>query len=167
MARKLATVDSLPTLFDASRRPIYAIDAERRIVYCNSALAAWLDVAPGRVVGRVVEYHSEPHEIEPGGDTAPLTDLCPPPRALAGEAYVGTLSCMGRAGRLVHRRAEFVPLAPSRRVRASQEPNLSPSESFAVLVLRFGSYRFPSDSPAADLAKKPSAGAERALVEMD
>jgi phosphate starvation-inducible membrane PsiE len=26
--------------------------------------------------------------------------------------------------------------------------------SFAVLVLRFGSYRFPSDSPAADLAKK-------------
>ena len=39
--------------------------------------------------------------------------------------------------------------------------------SFAVLVLRFGSYRFPSDSPAADLAKKQSAGAERALVEMD
>ena len=39
--------------------------------------------------------------------------------------------------------------------------------SFAVLVLRFGSYRFPSDSPAADLAKKPSTGAERALVEMD
>jgi phosphate starvation-inducible membrane PsiE len=26
--------------------------------------------------------------------------------------------------------------------------------SFAVLVLRFGSYRFPSDSPADDLAKK-------------
>jgi protein PsiE len=25
--------------------------------------------------------------------------------------------------------------------------------SFAVLVLRFGSYRFPSDSPAADLAR--------------
>jgi len=39
--------------------------------------------------------------------------------------------------------------------------------SFAVLVLRFGSYRFPSDSPAADLAKKQSTGAERALVEMD
>jgi phosphate starvation-inducible membrane PsiE len=38
---------------------------------------------------------------------------------------------------------------------------------FAVLVLRFGSYRFPSDSPAADLAKKQSTGAERALVEMD
>ena len=36
--------------------------------------------------------------------------------------------------------------------------------SFAVLVLRFGSYRFPSDSPAADLAKKQS---ERALIEMD
>jgi len=25
--------------------------------------------------------------------------------------------------------------------------------SFAVLVLRFGSYKFPSDRPAADLAK--------------
>jgi hypothetical protein len=36
-----------------------------------------------------------------------------------------------------------------------------------VLVLRFGSYRFPSESPEADLAKKQSTGAERALVEMD
>src|SRR6476659_8713038 len=36
--------------------------------------------------------------------------------------------------------------------------------SIAVLVLRFGSYRFPSDSPAAALAKKQSTGAERALV---
>src|SRR4051812_38645873 len=96
MPRKIATTDSLPKLFDKSRRPIYAIDAERRIAYCNPALAAWLDITPGRIIGRLVEYHSEP-PAENGKDReAPLTDLCPPPRAMAGEHCVGTLSSMGR-----------------------------------------------------------------------
>jgi hypothetical protein len=39
--------------------------------------------------------------------------------------------------------------------------------SFAVLVLRFGSYKFPSDGPAADPIKKQSTGVDRALVETD
>jgi DNA-binding NtrC family response regulator len=155
MARKLATIDSLPALFDESRRPIYAIDAERRIVYCNPALAAWLDIAGGRVVGRVVEYHSEPHENDnSGGDAAPLTDLCPPPRALAGEACMGTLSCMGRGGRLVHRKAEFVPLASARRVKANQ--NQATSEPFAVLVL-LAEADMSTQEVAAELSGEPTA----------
>jgi len=137
MARKVATVDSLPILFDESRRPIYAIDAQRRIVYCNPALATWLGIAGRRVVGRVVEYHSEPHDVgDVGGDAAPLTDLGPPPRALAGETCTGTLSCMDRDGRLVHRQAEFVPLASSRRAKANRAgADGATSEQFAVLVL--------------------------------
>jgi DNA-binding NtrC family response regulator len=134
MARKLATIDSLPALFDESRRPIYAIDAERRIVYCNPALAAWVDITGGRVLGRVVEYHSEPHENDNDGGDAPLTDLCPPPKALAGEGCAGTLSCVGRGGRLIHRKAEFIPLAPSRRTGSLRQAPAGP-ERFAVLVL--------------------------------
>jgi DNA-binding NtrC family response regulator len=157
MARKLATIDSLPALFDEGRRPIYAIDAERRIVYCNPALAAWLDIAGGRVIGRVVEYHSEPHENDnSGGDAAPLTDLCPPPRALAGEACMGTLSRMGRAGRLVHRKAEFVPLASSRRVRANRNQNQAASEQFAVLVL-LAEADMSTQEVAAELSGEPAA----------
>ncbi|MEX0610889.1 MAG: helix-turn-helix domain-containing protein [Pirellulales bacterium] len=112
MAQTVAALDSLTDLLDASSRPIYAVDARRRIVYCNSALAAWLDLQPARIVGRLVEYHSQP--AAGGGsradELAPLADLCPPPRALTGEPCVATISCLARGGGLVHRRAEFVPL---------------------------------------------------------
>ena len=111
MARKTSNIDSLTRLFDGSSRPIYAIDAERRIVYCNRALAAWLDIESSRIIGRLVEYHSEPAADEDEArEDGPLTDLCPPPQAFAGEACTGTLSCMARGGRLMHRSAEFVPL---------------------------------------------------------
>src|SRR5258705_6275233 len=109
MARKTSNIDSLTKLFDGSSRPIYALDAERRIVYCNRALAAWLDIELSRIIGRVVEYHSEPvaDEDESHND-GPLTDLCPPPQASAGEACAGTLSCMARGGRVVHLQGERV-----------------------------------------------------------
>ena len=99
---------------------MYVVDYERRIVYCNPALAAWLDLEQERIVGRLVEYHSEPAGA-PTADresAAPLADLCPPPRALAGESCGGTISCVARDGRLVHRRADFVPLAS----QSSDEP---------------------------------------------
>ena len=34
-------------------RPIYVVDSQRRIVYCNSALATWIDLEPKRIVGHV------------------------------------------------------------------------------------------------------------------
>jgi DNA-binding NtrC family response regulator len=100
-------------LLDASSRPTYAVDAQRRIVYCNAALAKWLDVERERIVGRLVEYHSEPvaDSTARGEAVAPLTDLCPPPKALWGESSIGTISCAARGGGLVHRRAQFVPLS--------------------------------------------------------
>src|SRR5262245_53049615 len=113
MAARTKLADSLTKLLDGSTRPIYAVNARRQIVYCNAALANWLAMEPARIVGREVEYHSEPE-----GDVAsaaavqgPLSALCPPPAALAGEPSMGTVSCVARDGRLVHRLAEFVPLA--------------------------------------------------------
>ena len=112
MIETLATLDSLTDLLEASSRPIYAVDARRRIIYSNRALAAWLDLEPARIIGRVVEYHSEPLSDRPtkSEGAAPLTDLCPPPRAFAGEPSLGTISCVARGGGLVHRRANFVPI---------------------------------------------------------
>jgi transcriptional regulator with PAS, ATPase and Fis domain len=133
MARKTSNIDSLTRLFDGSSRPIYAIDAERRIVYCNRALAAWLDIESSRIVGRLVEYHSEPatDEDEARAD-GPLTDLCPPPQVFAGKACKGTLSCMARGGRLVHRQAEFVPLGVGDTEKKSRAKEQA-APSFAVL----------------------------------
>ena len=130
MARKKSNIDSLTALFDKSRRPIYAIDDQRRIAYCNRALAAWLDVDPNRIVGRTVEYHSEPISADDSTeDDGPLTDLCPPPQALAGNACRGTLSCMVRDGRLLHRRVEFMPLE-----EASDKPREG-GRGYAILAI--------------------------------
>jgi DNA-binding NtrC family response regulator len=107
------TIASLEDLLEASRRPIYAVDARRQIVYCNAALATWLGLDSARIVGRYVEYHSEPvaDALSRPATSPPLADLCPPPQALAGTPTAGTIGCVGHGGRLVHRRAEFVPLA--------------------------------------------------------
>jgi DNA-binding NtrC family response regulator len=99
-------------ILQASGRPMYVIDADRRIVYCNPALETWLELPGDRIVGRLVEYHSESGNGELSAhDTAdPLTGLCPPPRAMAGEACSGTVSCALLDGRVVQRRADFIPL---------------------------------------------------------
>ncbi len=90
-----------------------------------------------RIVGRLVEYHSEPiADDDVASDDGPLTDLCPPPQVLAGRACRGTLSCMVRGGRLLHRRAEFLPLeevaseTPNRKSKRSENPS-----SCAVLAI--------------------------------
>ncbi len=94
MPRSPTIADSLAKLLDDSNRPIYVVDATRRIAYCNAALAHWIDLERKQIVGRRVEFHSEPQpEIAVGGDDIPLTELCPPPSALAGEAGKGTISC--------------------------------------------------------------------------
>jgi DNA-binding NtrC family response regulator len=103
----------------------------------------------GRIVGRVVEYHSE---ILGDRDSkrdalAPLAELCPPPRVFFGEACVGTISCVAQDGGLHHRRAEFIPLA----LKAAKNPavfvllatnDLTPQELIAQLS---------GDSPADEL----------------
>jgi PAS domain-containing protein len=85
-------------LFNDSRRPIYAINAERRIVYCNRALATWLDIEASRIIGRVVEYHSEPTADEDEPAMMPLTDSCASAAGVCWRGLRGTLSCMAREG---------------------------------------------------------------------
>jgi DNA-binding NtrC family response regulator len=109
---RAATLGTLTRLLDQSSRPIYVVDAELRIVYCNPALATWIDVDAARIMGRAVEYHSETRgnaSVAQNAET-PLAELCPPPRALSGEPCVGTNSCVARGGSLIHRSAQFVPL---------------------------------------------------------
>src|SRR3954465_13441599 len=85
MVRKGATIDSMAALFDGSARPIYAIDENTQIVYCNRGLANWMGLEAKRMVGRIVEFHSEPETDRTVHAQPPLTDLCPPPTAIAGE----------------------------------------------------------------------------------
>lgn len=152
MPRTLKLSNSLSELLNESARPIYAIDGRRRIVYCNAALAAWLELEPARVIGRLVEYHSEPvGEVAAKSELpAPLTDLCPPPRALAGEACVGTISCILRDGRLSHRHAEFFPLS------STEGNSRGKSGGGGVLVL-LAEHELSPEQLAAEAAADPSA----------
>jgi DNA-binding NtrC family response regulator len=143
MPRSQTIADSVLKLLDQSARPMYLIDAQRRIVYCNVALAAWIALEPKRIVGRRVEFHSEePKSEELNRDSAPLTDLCPPPSAFVGKAGKGTVSCQARDGHIIHRAAEFVPLgrtAKSAQLRENavlvllQSEDLSPQEIAAQI----------------------------------
>src|SRR4051812_4879438 len=135
MARPPSIADSLAKLLDKSDRPIYMVDPQRRIVYANPALAEWIDLERTRIVGRRVEFHSEEPSSEAAArkDIAPLTDLCPPPYALAGEPGKGTISCQARDGRMLHRAAEFVPLGHVSGSRRSHDPE--ESHQSAVLIL--------------------------------
>jgi DNA-binding NtrC family response regulator len=135
MPRSEAIAASLLKLLDSSSRPTYVVDASRRIVYCNPALAGWIDLPTKRITGRRVEFHSEQPTSDDAvrTETAPLTDLCPPPHAFAGAGGVGTISCVGRDGRLRHRAADFVPLGREHKTRKSQ--NASAVDHHPVLVL--------------------------------
>ena len=156
MARK-PTPPTLTHLLDQTSRPVYVVDGERRVVYCNSALAAWLDIPPERIVGRLVEYHSETAGAAKRDAAAPLADLCPPPRALAGEACRATISCVARDGRLVHRHAEFLPL-DSRANQRSDGKNTAGGQPAAVFVVLAAGDLSPEEL-AADLAAEPEADA--------
>jgi DNA-binding NtrC family response regulator len=103
----------LVKLLDASLRPIYVIDGDRRIAYCNAALASWLATERSQIVGHFVEYHSLPTGVAESSRTAAklLTDLCPPPVALAGKQCSATVATVALNGRLIHRRADFMPLS--------------------------------------------------------
>jgi DNA-binding NtrC family response regulator len=159
MARTLSSSDSLTKLLDESSRPIYIVDAQRRIVYCNRALAWWIDLPTKRIVGRRVEYHSEEPKSDDKirGDSSPLTDLCPPPQALAGESSAGTISCQARDGRMLHRAAEFVPLDSSMNEKANNKSREQDNEPrFAVLILLAGADMSPQEI-AAGMASEPTA----------
>ena len=143
------TALSLARLLDASTRPVYAVDPLRQIVYCNTALADWLGLEARRIVGRDVEYHSETTAGEAADGQSPgaLPGLCPPPRAMAGERSAGTVSCVARDGRLLHRRAEFVPLASMAGTvggRTGESSTRTPSGVIVVLD--------PADLSTAELA---------------
>jgi DNA-binding NtrC family response regulator len=156
MPRSPKIADSLTKLLDQSSRPIYVVDVGRRIVYCNPALAAWVNLEPKRIVGRRVEFHSEePKQADAAhGDLAPLTDLCPPPHALAGEAGQGTISCQALGGRMLHRTADFLPLG--RAARTSKQREANAGQQYGVLVLLAEEDLSPQEV-AAEVSGEPTA----------
>lgn len=81
MPPRRGSAAQLAKLLDAVTEPIYAVDAERKIVFCNDACLAWTGCTADELLGQECRYHAG--EGLSGG-TAVAAALCPPPAALAG-----------------------------------------------------------------------------------
>ena len=159
MPSKTKIGDSFTKLLDASSRPIYAVDAQRQIVYGNAALARWLGLDKSQIIGREVEYHSEPAaEVSSSASgSGPLTALCPPPTAFASEPCTGTLACLARDGRLLHRRAEFIPLETRARSGPTSETKASAAAPRVSVLVVLGTAEMLPHELASGLSGDPTA----------
>lgn len=107
MARARKKAGNLSKLLDSAAAPVYVVDEERHIVFCNAACAAWLGVPADDLVGEQCHYHP-PDEATPVA--AALAVLCPPPDVMSGTRRFAVLSGLGADGQTRQRRVEFQPL---------------------------------------------------------
>ncbi len=97
----------LASLLNDSQTPVYLVDDNRRIVFCNRACSRWLGVEAENLLGQQCVYHSPPE----GDSTAAVAArLCPPPQALAGQPQATRIVKMTPDGRSIYRWARFLPL---------------------------------------------------------
>lgn len=107
MAKSRSISPKLTRILEKAADPVYLLDADRAILFCNPACAAWIGVEAEELVGRRVDYVAgdELHGV-PGA----AAGLCPPPDVFAGRAMTGHVSSMSSQGRLLYRRTRFMPL---------------------------------------------------------
>lgn len=106
MARGRPGALELARLLDAATQPVYVLDEDRVVVFCNQPCLDWLGCAADAIQGKRCVYGSSSE-----GNTDPMAaGLCPPPEALAGQEREGIVGATLPDGRLSRRRARFVPL---------------------------------------------------------
>ncbi len=97
----------LGRLLDAASQPLYILDEDRKIVFCNAACRRWLGAVADDLVGRRCAYHSAPDAT---GVDALVAGLCPPPAAFSGTRCNGLVVRDDAQGQLRRRQATFLPL---------------------------------------------------------
>ncbi len=135
MARVRPGSTELARLLDSAVEPVYVLDEEQKIVFCNRACRDWVGRTAEELLGRRSTYQS-------GGERSPedavAAGLCPQPAALAGRETAGVVGCRSAAGRLSRRRARFVAIrgeesAPVGLVVLVEPGELSEADALAAL----------------------------------
>ncbi|MBN2296676.1 MAG: sigma-54-dependent Fis family transcriptional regulator [Pirellulales bacterium] len=98
---------ALARLLNSAERPIYVLDDESTIVFCNQLLLTTIGPAAIDLLGRRCRYH-DGNELT--GADAVAAGLCPPPRVMSGQPATGSVSWVGEDGKLHQRWARFIPL---------------------------------------------------------
>ncbi|OHB81989.1 MAG: hypothetical protein A2V98_17565 [Planctomycetes bacterium RBG_16_64_12] len=107
MARVRTVATELAKLLNSAAQPIYVLDDEQTLIFCNRACLDWVGSTAEQLHGRRCAYHSSP---EAAGADAVAAGLCPSPGVLAGGEVSGTVACTGSDGRLRRRQARFIAL---------------------------------------------------------
>jgi DNA-binding NtrC family response regulator len=107
MARKRSYITGLSRLLAAHAYPVYALDADRVVVYCNTACMEWTRLSADELVGRRCNYTSG---FRNDGSTDPLSGLCPPPEAFQARPVTAEVACRDETGRWTDCTAECFPL---------------------------------------------------------
>ena len=107
MARARTRAVELAKLLNSATQPIYVLDDEQTLVFCNRACLDWVGRTADELRGRRCAYHSSPDVT---GADAVAAGLCPSPAVLAGQETTGIIACVAGDGRPRRRRARFIPL---------------------------------------------------------
>lgn len=107
MPRPRSARADLARLLEAADCPLYVLNEQRRIVFCNHALGEWLGVETDQLVGRRCDYHSQAGD-DPLQQT--VAGLCPPPEVLAGQEMQAVVGGLAAGGQYTERQAHFLPL---------------------------------------------------------
>ena len=111
MAQSRTIKNALFRLLEQASQPIYLVDHDRKIVFCNARAAAWLGCSVEEATELKCHYHSSDQvsiEEQMGAG------LCPPPECFDGEPRKGWIATMteGRPGPFRH--SYFHPLQDER-----------------------------------------------------
>ncbi|MCP4189405.1 MAG: sigma-54-dependent Fis family transcriptional regulator [Planctomycetaceae bacterium] len=102
--------NALSSLFDEADSPIYMLDTDRRLQYCNQACCDWTECSSDQLQGVRWDYHtleSDPPPIAALSTERVSAGLCPSPDAFSGVSSHGIVAVPGSRQR---RQAEFIPL---------------------------------------------------------
>ncbi|MCH8921792.1 MAG: sigma 54-interacting transcriptional regulator [Planctomycetes bacterium] len=123
MARPRASITALAKLLAGLAEPVYVLDEDREIVYCNAACAQWTGLGVEQLCGQRCDFHSSAAEGDPVSIAAAL---CPPPEVFAGTALGLTITLRANDGPTESRRVQFIPIGrnstPAAGVIALVEP---------------------------------------------
>lgn len=90
-----------------AEQPIYLLDPEGVLIFCNQACADWVGVPAEMLLGQKCAYHSA---ADPGSVEAAASGLAPPPEAWSSWASTAVVTGGRFADRLGRRLACFLPL---------------------------------------------------------
>ena len=108
MSTQRVTAAELSSFLRHAASPMYLVDENRKIVFCNQACAETLGIAAAELIGLECQYHTP---AEPVSARSLAAALCPPPPALCGQTTSALVRFENAAGNTVARHGYFFPLS--------------------------------------------------------